>query len=174
MPGSQGPKTVRAGGPKWPELCIKTVIRLCTGISQNRHPCLLRTLPFRAGRYLLLRNLFLILWFRSYSDVISDVIARSECLPGGGKNYSYATAVHALLPVRVVRDRSEATPWAPCSALLHYLVKHSHRPGHGRSRVIAGRTVHALLFMLLQAWWIKMIIIVYYAYTSVQSLIYLW
>ena len=34
------------GGPNWPELCIKTVIRLCTGISQNHHPCLL-TLPFR-------------------------------------------------------------------------------------------------------------------------------
>ena len=40
------------GGPKGPELCIKTVIRLCTGISQNHHPCLL-TLPFRTGRYLL-------------------------------------------------------------------------------------------------------------------------
>ena len=26
-----------------------------------------------------------------YSDVIIDAIARSECLPGGGKNYSYAT-----------------------------------------------------------------------------------
>jgi len=34
----------------------------------------------------------LILWFRSYSDVIIDGIARSECLPGGAKNYSYATA----------------------------------------------------------------------------------
>jgi len=40
------------GGPKWPELCIKTVIRLCTSISQNHHPCLL-TLPFRTGCYLL-------------------------------------------------------------------------------------------------------------------------
>jgi len=36
------------GGPKWPELCIKTVIRLCTGISQNHHPCLI-TLPFVAN-----------------------------------------------------------------------------------------------------------------------------
>ena len=36
------------GGPKWPELCMKTVIRLCTGISQNHHPCLL-TLPFIAN-----------------------------------------------------------------------------------------------------------------------------
>ena len=57
-PGAQNGK----GGLKWPELCIKTVIRLCTGISQNNHPCLL-TLPFRTGRY--------------YS--------RSECLPGGSK-----------------------------------------------------------------------------------------
>ena len=36
------------GGPKWPELCIKTVIRLCTGISQNHHPFLL-TLPIVAN-----------------------------------------------------------------------------------------------------------------------------
>ena len=50
-PGAQNGK----GGPKWPELCIKTVIRLCTGISQNHHPRLL-TLPFRTGRYLLFRN----------------------------------------------------------------------------------------------------------------------
>jgi len=57
-PGAQNGK----GGPKWPELCIKTFIRLCTGISQNNHPCLL-TLPFRTGRY--------------YSC--------SECLPGGSK-----------------------------------------------------------------------------------------
>jgi len=58
------------GGPKWPELCIKTVIRLCTGISQNHHPCLL-TLPFRTGRYLLFRN-----------------VCR------GPKHYSYATVLH--------------------------------------------------------------------------------
>ena len=31
--GPRGPK--RQWGPKLPELCIKTVIRLCTGISQN-------------------------------------------------------------------------------------------------------------------------------------------
>jgi len=72
------------GGPKWPELCIKTVIRLCTGISQNHHPCLLSS-PFRTGHYLLFRNLFLILWYRSHSDVIIDVIACSECSPGGPK-----------------------------------------------------------------------------------------
>ena len=54
---------------------IKTVVRLCTGISQNHHLCLL-TLPFRTGRYLFFQR-----WTR----------ARSECLPGGGKNYSYAT-----------------------------------------------------------------------------------
>ena len=35
-PGAENGK----GGPKLPELCIKTVIRLCTGISQNHHPCL--------------------------------------------------------------------------------------------------------------------------------------
>ena len=70
-PATPGAQNGKGGGPKWPELCIKTVIRLCTGISQNRHPCLL-TLPFRTGRYLLFRNLglFLILRFRSYSDVI--------------------------------------------------------------------------------------------------------
>ena len=53
MPGAQGPKTVK-GAQSDPNY----VIRLCTGISQNHHPCLL-TLPFRAGRYLLFRNLFL-------------------------------------------------------------------------------------------------------------------
>ena len=45
--GPRGPKNGK-GGPKWPELCIKTVIRLCTGISQNHHPCQV-TLPFRTG-----------------------------------------------------------------------------------------------------------------------------
>jgi len=55
MPGGPGAQNGK-GGPKWPELCIKTVIRLCTaGISQNHHPCLL-TLPFRIGRYSLFRN----------------------------------------------------------------------------------------------------------------------
>ena len=43
-PGSQNGK----GGSKSPELCIETVIRLCTGISQNHHPCLF-TLPFVAN-----------------------------------------------------------------------------------------------------------------------------
>ena len=49
MPGVPGALTGK-GGPKWPELCIKTVIRLCrpTGISQNHHPFLL-TLPFVAN-----------------------------------------------------------------------------------------------------------------------------
>jgi len=62
MPGVPGALTGK-GGPKWPELCIKTVIRLCrpTGISQNHHPFLL-TLPFVAN------------------------VCR-----GGGKNYSYPT-----------------------------------------------------------------------------------
>jgi len=32
MPGGPGAQNGK-GGPKWPELCIKTVIRLCTGIS---------------------------------------------------------------------------------------------------------------------------------------------
>ena len=44
--GAQGPKMVKAA--QSPELCIETVIRLCTAISQNHHPCLL-TLPFVAN-----------------------------------------------------------------------------------------------------------------------------
>jgi len=55
MPGGPAAQNGKEG-PKWPELCIKTVIRLCTGCSQNHHPCL-PTLPFRTGRYLLFRNL---------------------------------------------------------------------------------------------------------------------
>ena len=46
MPGAQWPKNGK-GGPKLPELCIKTAIRRCTGISQNHHPCL-RTFPDRS------------------------------------------------------------------------------------------------------------------------------
>jgi len=71
MPGSQGSKTVN-GAQSDPNY----VSRLCTGISQNHHPCLL-TLPFRTGRYLL------------FPEV--NYRARSECLPGEPKNYSYAT-----------------------------------------------------------------------------------
>jgi len=67
-PGAQNGK----GGPKRPELCIKTIIRLCTGISQNHHPCLL-TLPFVAN----------------------------VCRGGESKNYSYATGRHVLLTDRV-------------------------------------------------------------------------
>jgi len=86
--GGHGPKTVK-GAQSDPNYASRLLLD-CTGISQNHHPCLL-TLPFRTGRCLLFRNLFLILWFRSYSDVIINIIARSECLPGGPKNYSYAT-----------------------------------------------------------------------------------
>jgi len=68
MPGGPGAQNGK-GGPKWPELCIKTVIRLCTGISQNHHPCLL-TLPFRTGRYLLFRNLFFLRMFAGGPKII--------------------------------------------------------------------------------------------------------
>jgi len=81
-PGAQNYK----GGPKWPELCIKTVIRLCAGIAHNHHPCLL-TWPSRAGRYLLFRNLFLILWFRSYSDVIVGGLGPVANVCRGPKNF---------------------------------------------------------------------------------------
>jgi len=83
MPGAQGPKTVK--GPKMTRIIISRLLSDCVPVFHKI------ITPFLAGRYLLFRNLFLILWFRSYSDVIIDVIARSECLPGGAKNYSYAT-----------------------------------------------------------------------------------
>ena len=54
MPGAQGPKTV-TGGQSDPNYVSRLVLRLCTGISQNHHPCLL-TSPFRTGRYLLFRK----------------------------------------------------------------------------------------------------------------------
>jgi len=40
------------GGPKWPELRIKTVIKLCIGISQNYHLCLAYLFYRSGGRYL--------------------------------------------------------------------------------------------------------------------------
>ena len=88
--GAQGPKTVK-GAQSAPELCIKTVTRMCTGISQNHYPCLL-TSPFRTGRYLLFRR-----WTRT----------RSERLPGG-KNYNYATDVR--LSLKTIGSR-----WLVCS-----------------------------------------------------------
>jgi len=75
MPGAQGPKTVK--GPKVTRIIISRLLLDCVPVFHKI------ITPFLAGRYLLFRNLFLILWFRSYSDVIIDVIARSECLPGG-------------------------------------------------------------------------------------------
>jgi len=68
--GAQGPKTVK-GARSAPELGLRseTVIRLCTGILQNHHPCLL-ILHFRTGRYLLFQR-----WTR----------ARGERLPGAQK-----------------------------------------------------------------------------------------
>ena len=105
MPGAQGPKTVKGAHS------IKSVIRLCTGISQNHHPCLL-TLPFRTGRYLLFRNLFLIFYGSGHAVTSS---ARSECLRGG-KNYSYATApgLGAARPPELcglrIRPRTDVDP----------------------------------------------------------------
>ena len=71
MPGGPGAQNGK-GGPKWPELCIKTVIALCAGISQNHNPRLL-TLPFRTGR------------FELALEVQRWTAARSEYLPGGPK-----------------------------------------------------------------------------------------
>jgi len=95
MPGAPGTQNGK-GGPKCPELCIKAVIKLCTGISQNHHPCLL-TLPFVAN------------------------VCR-----GGGKNYSYATAAfvpsvqleyfhRCIINVRPVPSLPAFGPWAPPS-----------------------------------------------------------
>jgi len=79
--GAQEPKTVK-GAQSVPNYVSRLFNnRLCTGISQNHHPCLL-TLPFWTGRCLLFRNLFLILWFRSYSDIIIVDIICFIC--GGG------------------------------------------------------------------------------------------
>ena len=90
--GEQGPKTVK--GPKVTRImyqdCYLTVYRYFTKSSPL--PTYF-TFPDRSlFTRIIPKFFFLILWFRSYSDVIIDGIARSECLLGGGKNYSYATA----------------------------------------------------------------------------------
>ena len=46
------PRTVKGAQSDPNYVYQESVIRPCTGISQNHHPCLL-TLPFRTGRYLL-------------------------------------------------------------------------------------------------------------------------
>ena len=63
------------GSPKWPELCIKTVIRLCTCISQN-HPCIL-TLPFWTGRMCQCGDnvkVSLLVWRTRYTDTFCDAV----------------------------------------------------------------------------------------------------
>jgi len=77
MPGKGAGAQNGKGGPKWPELCIKTVIRQC---SVYRYFTKSSPVPtFRTGRFEL--ALEVQRWTR----------ARSECLSGGLKNYSYAT-----------------------------------------------------------------------------------
>ena len=104
MPGARGPKRWR--GPKVTRImyqdCYYAVYRYFTKSS----PLPTYTLPFRTGRYLF-RNLFLFLWFRSYSDVIIGGLGpvANVCCVGGGKNYGYATGVELR---RLPRDRKIA------------------------------------------------------------------
>jgi len=106
------------------ELCIKTVIRLCTGKSH-------------------------LVWRTRYTDTFCSAVdcrfelalevqrwtrARSECLPGGPKNYSYATALCGLFTALELNGTER--PFANSSPIkIHVLTAKRQRELHVRCNV---------------------------------------
>ena len=105
MPGGQGPKTVK-GAQSDPNYLSRLLLYCVPVFHKVITPAYIYfTVPDRS---LFFRNLFLILWFRSYSDVIIGglgPVANVCCVWGGGKNYGYATGVELR---RLPRDRKIA------------------------------------------------------------------